>query len=120
VITNTAGSVLAIPIIALTVRDRGNKTPVPQEDPEARQAAREASAPTDIEGVFVVRNGIARFVPVQIGIAGREHFEVISGLSEGDSVIAGPYEAIRALKDGDRVKRMAPPAAPDTKTAASK
>jgi HlyD family secretion protein len=54
----------------------------------------------------VVRAGKAEFVPVQVGIAGREHFEVLSGLSVGDSVVAGPYEAIRGLENGAAVRRM--------------
>jgi HlyD family secretion protein len=99
--------VLAIPIIALTVRERGDVQLLPQENPETSAAAERATREnTDIEGVFVVRAGKAEFVPVSVGIAGREHFEVLSGLSEGDSVVAGPYESIRALKTGDAVRRM--------------
>jgi HlyD family secretion protein len=110
VITSTANNALSVPIIGLTVRDRGEMTPVPQEDPDARAAARDAAAGQDVEGVFIVRNGVAHFVAVKIGIAGRDHFEVLSGVSEGDSVIAGPYEAIRSLTEGDKVRRMVTPA----------
>ena len=39
------------------------------------------------EGVFVVRNGIAIFVPVQTGIAGEGYFEELNGLADGDQVI---------------------------------
>jgi HlyD family secretion protein len=113
IITDTRNSALSIPIIALTVRERGEVEALPQEDPQASAAAASAvrEAPDDVEGVFVVRAGIAHFVPVLVGVAGREHFEVLSGVSEGDSVVAGPYEAIRALLDGDQVRRMADSAA---------
>ena len=57
----------------------------------------------DVEGVFVVRGGTVEFRAVEIGIAGQEHFEVLSGLSEGDTVVAGPYQRIRQLRDGDAV-----------------
>ena len=40
----------------------------------------------------------------KVGIAGQEYFEVLSGLSEGDVVIAGPYQRIRQLEDGDAVR----------------
>ncbi|NIP57338.1 MAG: hypothetical protein GWO00_04830 [Gemmatimonadetes bacterium] len=58
----------------------------------------------EVEGVYRVRDRVARFTPVGVGIAGQEYFEVISGLEEGDTVVAGPYQAIRSLGDGDRVR----------------
>jgi HlyD family secretion protein len=60
----------------------------------------------DIEGVFILRDGQAYFVPVEVGITGQEHFEVISGIQAGDTVVAGPYQRIRELNDGDPVRRM--------------
>jgi HlyD family secretion protein len=106
VITDRRTNAISIPIIALTVRDRGEVEALPQEDPEASVAAASAAGSNDVEGVFVVRDGIARFVPVTVGIAGREHFEILAGLEVGDSVVAGPYEAIRALMDGQAVRRL--------------
>jgi HlyD family secretion protein len=43
---------------------------------------------------------------VQVGIAGDEYFEVLSGVKEGEQIVAGPYQAIRDLKDGSPVKAM--------------
>lgn len=107
VITDRRANALSIPIIALTVRDRGVVQQLPQETPEANAAATTATGSTsDVEGVFVVRDGKAHFVPVQVGIAGREYFEVIGGVTAGDSVVAGPYEAIRTLKEADPVRRL--------------
>jgi HlyD family secretion protein len=60
----------------------------------------------DQEGVFVARQGKAHFVPVTIGIAGKEHFEVLSGLKMGDSVVAGPYDAIRNLEENKAIRRQ--------------
>jgi HlyD family secretion protein len=57
------------------------------------------------EGVFVVREGLATFRPVKVGIAGDEYFEVVNGLREGETIVAGTYQAIRDLKDGDRVRQ---------------
>jgi HlyD family secretion protein len=109
IVTDKRINVLSIPIIALTVREQSDIQEVPQEDPAARAAASAAAGtkrPADVEGVFVVRNGEARFEPVQVGIAGREHFEVLNGIAAGDSVIAGPYEAIRSLTNGQKVRSM--------------
>jgi HlyD family secretion protein len=51
-----------------------------------------------------VREGWARFVPVELGIAGEEHFEVTSGLEGGETVVAGPFRVLRELKDGEKVR----------------
>jgi HlyD family secretion protein len=58
----------------------------------------------ETEGVFVMRNGFAEFLPVKTGIAGDKYFEVLSGLKPGDEVITGPFTSVRTLKDGDQVK----------------
>ncbi|MGC1108038.1 MAG: efflux RND transporter periplasmic adaptor subunit [Candidatus Acidiferrales bacterium] len=61
-------------------------------------------ATDDVQGVFVVRNGKAIFVPVQTGISGVTDIEVTSGLQQGDIVITGSYEALRSLHSGASVK----------------
>ena len=113
IVTDTRKSTLSIPIIALTVRDN-ERVPNEIKDgapaPAAAGARRDSAAPgaagrkRDTEGVFVVRNGLAQFQPVRVGIAGDEYFEVLDGLKQGDSIVAGPYQAIRDLKDSTKVK----------------
>lgn len=119
IVTAKRPGALSIPIIALTVREQTDSAPIENEDPAARAAA-EAAAPSsgrkeDQEGVFVVREGKAVFVPVTVGIAGQEYFEVITGVTESDTVVAGPYEVIRTLQNGQAVRPM-PAAAPATGT----
>jgi HlyD family secretion protein len=58
----------------------------------------------ELEGVFVVKDNKATFVPVKTGIAGEKYFEVLSGLKSGDQVIVGPFSSVRELKDGGAVK----------------
>ncbi|HLS47739.1 MAG TPA: efflux RND transporter periplasmic adaptor subunit [Gemmatimonadales bacterium] len=112
IVTDTRDRALAIPIIALTVRDN---QPVPNENqPEGTPApdtARAAAKKSETEGVFVVRDGIATFRPVKVGIAGDEHFEVLEGVREGETIVSGSYQAIRDLKDGAKVKASAAPVA---------
>ncbi|HXM37916.1 MAG TPA: efflux RND transporter periplasmic adaptor subunit [Gemmatimonadales bacterium] len=117
IITDTRKQAIAIPIIALTVREN---TPVSTEQRPAAGAAPAASPDTarrgrggkkkEAEGVFIVHNGVATFRPVKVGIAGEEHFEVVEGVHEGDTIVAGPYQAIRDLKEGARVKASSQPA----------
>jgi HlyD family secretion protein len=63
-----------------------------------------ASQKTDIQGVFVLRNGKAEFVPVQTGITGVTDIEITGGLREGDLIVTGSYKALRTLKPGAPVK----------------
>ena len=58
----------------------------------------------DIKGVFVIRDGLARFVSVETGVAGKKNIEITTGLAVGDTVISGPYRVLRTLKDGDKVE----------------
>jgi HlyD family secretion protein len=109
IVTARRTGVLAIPIIALTVRERQAAEAIDHEDPDVQRLAEAAAADTarvDREGVFVVRGGKAVFVPVEVGIAGQGHFEVLTGLTTSDTVVAGPYEAIRSLEDGRPVRPL--------------
>ncbi len=43
--------------------------------------------------------------PVKVGISSETHYEIISGLNEGDNVVTGSYKAIsRDLKHNGSVK----------------
>ncbi len=57
----------------------------------------------DVAGVFAVRDGVARFVPVTTGIIGGLLIEV-AGVEPGTPVVSGPFQVLRTLKDGDAVK----------------
>jgi HlyD family secretion protein len=97
IVTETRKDAPAVPIIAVTVRDR-------EDSGEAEVVENGSDDPRDVEGVFVVRDGVVTFTPVEVGIAGAEHFEVLSGVEVGDTVVSGPYQVIRDLVDGDRVR----------------
>jgi HlyD family secretion protein len=58
----------------------------------------------EIQGVFVVRDKRAQFVPVTTGITGVTDIEILNGLQEGDQIITGSYKALRTLKPDARVK----------------
>jgi HlyD family secretion protein len=118
--TATRKGVVAVPIPAVAVRElifdaNGQVVKEPKTDKKRRIAA--DAAPTtsttelkpgqtrkETEGVFVVRDGKAEFVPIKMGIAGDKYFEVKSGLQAGDQVITGPYNSVRGMADGDPVK----------------
>jgi HlyD family secretion protein len=122
VVTATRRNVVSVPIIALTVRERGEMKALPTEDKMAKAAAKNAERDKaqDQEGVFIIKDGKAQFVQVKTGITGREHFEIVSGLTTKDTVVAGPYEAIRSLEDGKALKPIAEASAGKDKTAKAK
>lgn len=117
IVTATRKNALSVPIIALTVRPeeaeegdeekeeganvRGNQRE--QEDGLSRGPLSRPEI-NDIEGVFLVDDGRVRFTPVDVGITGQEHFEVLTGVSAGDTIVAGPYQQIRNLTNGGRVR----------------
>src|ERR671921_848566 len=104
IVTDTRNHALSIPIIALTVRDH-EKVPNESETGPKVDTLRERFAKREAEGVFIVREGLATFRPVRVGVAGDEYFEVLDGIREGETIVAGTYQAIRDLKDGDRVRQ---------------
>jgi HlyD family secretion protein len=126
--TATRGQALSVPIQALTVREllydqKGNvipefRPPKPRfQFGPAASAAAPAPATTELlpgqkreetEGVFLIRDGKATFVPVKLGIAGERYLEVLGGLKEGDRVITGPFESVRAMYEADTVNTNRP------------
>lgn len=111
VITATRDDVPSIPITALTLMDADEYEEIPNENlPSAPQS----DAVRDIEGVFVVEGDIVRFRPVEIGIAGENYFEVVSGIEVGTTVVSGSFQAIRELSDGSRVRIDEPAAGATT------
>ena len=54
--------------------------------------------------MFVVKDGQAVFTQVKTGIAGDKYFELLSGLEEGAQVVTGPFNSVRDLQDGDKVR----------------
>jgi len=106
--TATRSAVLAIPIQALTIRQRGDL------DPKAKdKGSVQAAAPSpmqakkdkeEIQGVFVIRGGKAVFVPVETGITGTTDIEITSGLKPDEEIVIGSYKVLRTLKNDARVK----------------
>jgi HlyD family secretion protein len=104
IVTDTRNNALSIPIIALTVRDH-EKIPNESEASPPVDTLRARFQKREAEGVFIVRDGAATFRPVKVGVAGDEYFEVVDGLREGETIVAGTYQAIRDLKDGAKVRQ---------------
>jgi HlyD family secretion protein len=122
-ITTAARSgVLSIPIQALSVRTQAQldlekstpgsvhaAAPAPRETESKNSSGNSGNSGNkdqqqDVQGVFVIRNKKAEFVPVATGITGTTDIEVVNGLREGDDVITGSYKVLRTLRSGSSVK----------------
>jgi len=109
--TARKSSVLSLPIQALTVHD-------PATDVEKGKGGVQAASvsvspgtkPNPVQGVFILLKDAhgrlrSKFVPVTTGITGATEIEVVTGLSEGQEVVTGPYKTLRDLKGGSLLKR---------------
>jgi HlyD family secretion protein len=104
--TATRSQALTIPIQALTVRRPEDLVRTDEKNSvEAAAPSKPASdSKPEIQGVFVVRNHQAEFLPVETGIAGTADIEIVKGLSAGDEIIIGSYKVLRTLRPGASVK----------------
>jgi HlyD family secretion protein len=117
--TATRADVIKVPIQVVTTRQRG------EIEEAAREAAQKEGKATDqkntnenspidierqkqereeVEGVFVIKNGVAEFRPVKYGITGATDIEITEGLQAGEEIMVGPYQTVRNLRPGAKVK----------------
>jgi HlyD family secretion protein len=99
--------VLALPIQALTMHNPDDDKP---KSGGVQAASTPAAKSADVQGVFVLEKDKAgklraRFVPVTTGITGATDIEVLSGLTEGQEIVTGPFKTLRVLKNNALVKR---------------
>lgn len=105
IVTDQRKNALSIPIIALTVREHeANENKDSAQVALGKRPAKEVGK-REAEGVFVIGpDSKVTFRPVKIGIAGEEYFEVLDGVREGETIVAGSYQAIHELKEGALVR----------------
>ncbi len=105
--TATREKAINIPIQALTIRQRSELEPKSTTKGAVQAAAPPSTLAKDkeeIQGVFVIRNGKAEFVPVETGITGTSDIEVTKGLKENDEIVTGSYKVLRTLRNGASIR----------------
>jgi len=123
IITDIENNAIMVPIQAVTVRPPKRLEQKKEESVEATAKAKPDPGPGDApipltneverrrsemdEVVFVVKPDLTvEQRKVATGISSDTHFQVLSGLEEGDEIVIGSYRAVsRDLQDGDRVER---------------
>jgi HlyD family secretion protein len=115
IITMTKHNILTVPLSAVTTRKKRSKRSVGSID-EGEEDASYDKASQDQEDeiqsdsemleeiVFVHSEGKVKKVKVQTGISDFENIEIISGLSEDDEIVTGPFLLVsKRLKDESAV-----------------
>src|ERR1035437_8029846 len=107
---------LTLPIQALVQRDPALEKTLAEHQGKPSGTPVSAAAnsgptvkPELAQGVYIlttVKGKLrANFVPVTTGVTGATDIEVLSGLHQGDEIVVGRYQILRALKSGTLVKR---------------
>jgi HlyD family secretion protein len=109
IVTAVRENCLVVPLQALTARElevdeQGNYLPQPEPVDGSALLASPRRNRKELKGVFLLQDGRARFRPVQTGITGEMDIEVLGGLADRDEVVIGPYQALRTLKEWDRIQ----------------
>ena len=108
VTTGVEHDAVAIPIQAITLRDKNDLEA--QKNP-GKAVSKTAPAPppgkkenNDIQGVFVVKDKKAEFRQVVTGLTGSTEIQVKTGLQPGEEIITGSYKVLKTLRNGAGVK----------------
>lgn len=103
--TKSMKDVLSVPIQAVTTRE---DTATTRTAAKAKKEVKEA-AEKDIyiEYVFVADGNKAKLRRVETGIQDNTYIQILSGLTEGDEVVTGPYRAVsKSLKNDDTIEKV--------------
>ena len=110
--TSTHANVLAVPINAVAVREKGTDNAVlgsaddPGSDNKGESHIGGGNSQDLDEVVFLRQPGdTVRKVKVRTDIQDINYIEIVDGVKEGDEIITGPYSIVsKSMKNGMRIK----------------
>ncbi|MBI9033795.1 MAG: efflux RND transporter periplasmic adaptor subunit [Bacteroidales bacterium] len=112
--TESMINVITIPIQAVSTRsDTTGVSDLKQkessdriEQNEDREETKESDEQEEFyEVVFLLKDGEAKLQIVETGIQDSKYIQIISGISESDEIITGPYRTVsKTLKNGTKVR----------------
>lgn len=107
IITDTRENTLYVPIQSVLSRTEKQVRDMEKFD-EKKQEDEEDEEPT--KGVFIVTDeNTAEFTSVVTGISDETDIEIISGVEDGQKIIAGSYKALRNMRNGKKLKIIKSP-----------
>lgn len=106
--TRTVENVLAVPINAVTTRDKKTDKVTTKKTADKDEDVAESDSDEAAEVVFVLqKDGNVKKYNVSTGIQDLNYIQIVSGIKKGDRVITGPYNIVsKTLKDGSKVKEV--------------
>jgi HlyD family secretion protein len=125
--TKTHTNVIAVPINAVTTREKSDSGAAKSKDnakaTDKKEEAKETSANTtgnvdDLMEVVFIKNAdnTVKKVAVKTSIQDISYIEILEGVKEGDEIITGPYTIVsKTLNDGMKVEVVAKEKLFDTK-----
>ena len=106
IITETRDNVIKVPIQSVTAREKEKlekKRDIEEHDSDERDSSDKKEEL--IEVVFVIEDNHAIAKPVKLGISDDSHYEIVSGINEGDLVVTAPFRALsRTLQSEDLIE----------------
>jgi HlyD family secretion protein len=122
VLTNRKTNVLSVPLASVTTRNPDAKEEVKgnsgggggggpngggNNSNRVVDDGKKVAVKKDKVVVFVNENGKAKMVEVKTGISDYDNIEILSGVTDGQEVVIGPFLAVsKRLKDGDGIKQL--------------
>ncbi|MCZ2487143.1 efflux RND transporter periplasmic adaptor subunit [Aquirufa antheringensis] len=120
ILTNRKENIATVPLSAVTTREIGAEVKEGEKKEDDGTNATNSNDALEAkkrkentkEVVFVMEKGKAKMIQVKTGISDFENIEIVTGLKDGQEIIAGPYATVaKKLKEGDLVKKKDPKAA---------
>lgn len=109
--TKTKANVLAVPINAVTTREKGSDKPTGNKEDDKQETGlqenEKSTLASDLEEVVFIlqKDGTVKKQIVKTDIQDINYIEVTEGMTEDAEVIAAPYNVIsKTLKEGMKVK----------------
>lgn len=108
--TERADDAITVPIQSVLVKTAKEVETLLAAASEKTAAAPAKTAASDAEGdkrevVFKVEAGKSVLTPVKTGLSDETGVVVLEGLAEGDTVVTGPYRAVKTMKNGALVRK---------------
>lgn len=102
IITEKRFKILAVPISAVVIKT--DTSEVKKSVAEKYKQVKVSGDEEKFECVFVKQNGQAKLKVITTGIQDNANIEIVTGLSENEEVIIGPYNLVsKTLESGDKV-----------------
>lgn len=104
--TDKQKDVLSVPIQSVTVQEDDDKKAKTKKSSKQKASGSSSKQTQEVqEIVFVLQEDTVAISEVNTGIQDDQYIQILSGLSNGEEVISGPYRAItRQLKGGSEVR----------------